>query len=101
MTVSNQTNRTSVVGDGTTQDIPFSFPASATSDIEVRSRVIATGVESDPLIENSDYTVSLSGDVGGMCTILNTFASTSQIHFKRNTPSTRLLDLVQGGSFSA
>lgn len=101
MTVSNQTNRTSVVGDGTTQEIPFSFPASATSDIEVRSRVITTGVESDPLTENSDYTVSLSGDSGGTVTMITTFASTYQIHVKRNTPKTQLLNLEQGGSFDA
>ncbi len=101
MTFSNQTKRTSVVGDGTTQDIPFSFPASATSEIEVRSRVIATGVESNPLIEDTDYSIVLSGDTGGTVTMITTFAATSQIHVIRNTDNTQLLDLEQGGSFNA
>ncbi len=101
MTVSNQTNRTSVDGDGTTQAIPFTFPATATSDIVVKSRVKSTGVESDPLTENSDYTVSLTADTGGTVTMITTFASSSEIHVIRKTPKTQPLDLEQGGSFNA
>ncbi len=100
MTFTNQTNRTSVVGDGTTQAIPFLFPASDTSEIVVRSRVIATGVQAT-LTENSDYTVVLTGDTGGTVTMITTFASTSQIHVIRNTPNTQQLDLENGDDFNA
>jgi hypothetical protein len=102
MTVSNQEIRTSVIGNGTTQDIPFLFPANATSDISVIGRLISTGDESDPaLIENSDYTVVLNGDDGGTVTMITTFSSLYQIHVVRDTPNTQLLDLEQGGAWNA
>jgi hypothetical protein len=46
MTIANQTNRTSAVGSGATgQEVAFSFPIAATSDLVVTKRVTATGVE--------------------------------------------------------
>lgn len=101
MTVSNQTNRTSVVGTGAEQIIPFTFPIVNNSDIVVTQRVTATGVETT-LAETTDYTVTNNGESGGSITTVTPFvASSAQIHIVRDTPNTQLLDLEQGGSFNA
>jgi len=101
VTIANQTNRTSAVGSGVIgQEVPFTFPITATSDLLVKSRVIATGVETT-LTETTDYTVSISGDTGGTLTTVTAVAATSEIHLIRNTPKTQSLDLEAGGSFNA
>lgn len=101
MTVSNQTARTSAVGTGAEQTIPFTFPITNNSDIVVTSRVITTGVETT-LTETTHYTVTNNGESGGSITTVTPFiASTSQIHIVRNTPNTQSLDLEQGGAFNA
>lgn len=101
MTVANQTNRTSAVGTGSTgQEVPFSFPITATSDLTVYSRVTATGVET-ALAETTNYTVSISGDTGGTLTTVTAIETTEEIHLVRTTPFTQSLDLEQGGSYNA
>jgi len=103
MTVSNQTARTSATGTGgASQQIAFSFPVAATSDIKVMSRVDATGVEAT-LTETTDYTVALTGngDSGGTVTMVATWAATYSLHVIRDTPMTQALDLVHAGTFSA
>ena len=103
MTVSNTTSRTSATGTNAAgQEIPFSFPISATGELVVMTRVTATGVEAT-LTETTDYTVSLvdGGESGGTVTLVNALATTSQCHIYRNTATTQTLDLTQGGAFSA
>lgn len=101
MTVTNSDRSTSAVGTDTVgQEIPFSFPINETSDITVRSRVTATG-DPTPLTETTNYTVTINGDTGGTVTMVTAVATTAELHIERNTPVTQLLDLVQGGSFSA
>jgi hypothetical protein len=101
MTVSNQTSRTSATGSAAAgQEIPFSFPIAATSELTVKTRVTATGVEAT-LDETADYTVSINGDSGGTVTLVDALAATSQVWIIRNTPKTQALDLTQGGAFSA
>lgn len=101
MTLSNQTNRVSATGSGSTgQEVPFSFPINATSDLVVYRRVTATGVQT-LLAETTDYTVVISGTSGGTLTTVTTIETTEQIHIIRDTPDTQSLDLVQGGSFNA
>lgn len=101
MTVSNQNNRTSAVGSGLTgQEVPFSFPLKATSDLLVKKRVTITGVETI-LNETTNYTISLVADDGGTLTTVTTIETTEQIHLIGNMPKTQLLDLEQGGSFNA
>ena len=59
MTFTNQTNRTSATGSGSTgQEISFLFPIAATSDLTVYKRVTATGVQTT-LTETTNYTVSI------------------------------------------
>ncbi len=101
MTVSNQSNRTSATGTGSTgQEIAFSFPITATSDLTVLKRVTATGVETT-LAETTNYTVGIDGTSGGTVTTVTTIETTEQIHIIRDTPMTQPLDLEQGGAFSA
>jgi len=101
MTVANETSRTSAVGTNTAgQEIAFLFPINATSEIVVKTRVTASGVEAT-LAETTNYTVSISGDIGGTVTLVSALAVTSEAHIIRNTPNTQSLDLVQGGTFNA
>lgn len=101
MTVANQTNRTSAVGTNTIgQEIAFSFPITATTDLVVKTRVTATGVEAT-LTETTNYTVAITGDTGGTVTMVTAVATTSEIHVIRDTPMTQSLDLEQGGTFNA
>ena len=102
MTVANETARTSATGSAAAgQEIPFLFPINATSDVVVKTRITASGVESDALTETTHYTVSISGDVGGTVTMVDAVAATSTIHVYRDTPKTQTLDLEPGGLFSA
>ena len=101
MTVSNQTNRTSAVGNGAIgQEVAFTFPYNATSDLTVISRVTLTGVETT-LVETTNYTLTAASETGGTLTTVTAVAATSQIHIIRDTPMTQSLDLEQGGSFNA
>ncbi len=101
MTFSNQTNRVSATGSGSAgQEVPFAFPITATSDLKVRKRVTATGVQTD-LTETTNYTVTISGNLGGVVTTVTAIEANEQIHIIRDTPMTQSLDLKQGGSFNA
>lgn len=101
MTVSNTTNRTSAVGTNAVgQEVAFSFPINATSDLVVMTRVTADGTEAT-LTETTDYTVAINGDSGGTVTMVTAIATTSEIHLIRVTPKTQSRDLVAGGSFDA
>ena len=101
MTVANQTRRIAAVGNAAIgQEVPFSFPYAATSDITVYSRVTTTGVET-LLAETTNYTLTAASDTGGTLTTVTAVAATSEIHIIRDTPKTQSLDLEQGGSFSA
>jgi hypothetical protein len=101
MTVANQTRRTSAIGSAAAgQEIPFSFPITDSSDLTVKTRVTATGVTAT-LTETSDYTVTISGDTGGIVTLVDALAATSEVFVIRNTPRTQSFDLEQGGAFNA
>lgn len=99
--ISNTTSRTSAVGTNVAgQEIPFTFPVGATSELTVKTRVTSTGVETT-LTETTDYTVDLNSDGSGTVTLVAALATTSECFIIRNTPETQTLDLTSGGSFSA
>jgi hypothetical protein len=103
MTVSDTTARTSAVGTNTAgQQIPFTFPVSATSELLVKTKVTATGVPTI-LVETTDYSVSLvnNGLDGGTVSLVAALATTSECHVRRNTTRDQQTDLKQGGAFSA
>lgn len=100
MTVANDTARTSATGTAAAgQQIPYSFPTNAATDLLVKTRVTATGVPAT-LVLTTDYTATV-GDTGGTVTLVNALAATSTVHVIRDTPGLQSLDLVAGGSFSA
>jgi hypothetical protein len=100
MTVANETARTSATGTAAAgQEIAYSFPANADTDLLVMTRVTATGVEAT-LTLTTDYTATVS-DTGGTVTLVNALAATSTCHVIRQTPNTQALDLTAGGSFDA
>lgn len=87
----------SYIGDGSTVDFAFTFPINATSDIVFLTRTIATGDESDPLIETTDYSVSAVNNdfsAGGTVTTVATYTSATQLTFLRATPQTQNAALV-------
>ncbi|HOK66350.1 MAG TPA: hypothetical protein PLV55_06015 [Anaerohalosphaeraceae bacterium] len=102
MTISNQTCRTSAVGTGAEQVIPFLFPIQSSSDLVVIKREIATGAET-VLVLNTHYTVTIDDEEeGGTVTTLSPYISSSyEIHIVRITPAQQTLDLTEGGIFSA
>jgi len=101
MTVNNSTARTSAVGTNAAgQTIEFSFPIAASSELTVKSRVTSTGVEAT-LTETTDYTVSITGDIGGTVTMVAAWDTTYTLWVIRNTAQTQTLDLEHGGTFSA
>ena len=101
MTVSSTDSRTSAVGTNAAgQEVAFSFPINATSDLVVKTRVTATGAET-LLAETTSYTVDIDGDSGGTVTLVAALAVTSEIHVLRDTPGTQAIDLVQSGTFNA
>jgi hypothetical protein len=100
MTFTNQTARTSATGTNTAgQQITYSFPAGATSELVVKTRVTATGVEST-LTETTDYTATASS-TGGTVTLVSALAATSTVHIIRDVANTQATDLTAGGDFNA
>lgn len=101
MTVANTTSRTSAVGTATAgQEIPFSFPITDSSELTVKTRVTATGVEAT-FVETTNYTVDINGDVGGTVTLVAALAATSECWIIRDTPLTQTVDLENGDDFSS
>ncbi len=101
MAFSDQTNETSVVGTNTVgQEVPFTFPIAATSDLRVVSKVTATAVPTTLTI-TTNYTVTISGDTGGTVTMVTAVATTAEIWVIRDTPNTQTLDLETGDAFNA
>ena len=100
MTFTNQTARTSATGTNTPgQEIPYSFPTNANTDLVVITRITTTGVEVT-LALTTDYTATVSS-TGGTVTMVAAIPVTKTIHVIRDTPNTQSLDLVAGGSFDA
>lgn len=101
MTLSNTTARTYAIGTAVAgQEIPFSFPIAASSEVTVKTRVTATGVEAT-LSLTTDYSVTINGDSGGTVTLVSALAATSECWIIRNTTATQSLDLTHGSAFSA
>jgi hypothetical protein len=70
------------VCNGSTDEFIFTQPCNSSDDIEVYTHIIATGVESDPLVEDTDYTVEATGGDylnGGVVTTTVTYASTYKL----------------------
>lgn len=100
MTVTNETNETSVVGTNTVgQEVPYSFPTASSSDVRVARKLISTG-NPITLTEGTNYTITV-GDTGGTVTMITAIPATSEIWVIRDTPMTQTLDLETGDAFNA
>ena len=86
------------VGDDSTVAFVFPFSFTATSEIVVTSRVVATGAATVQT-ETTDYSVS-SPTVGGTVTFVTAPASTATITISRTTPKTQDNDIDAGSSIS-
>ncbi len=103
MTVSVTSARTdAVTGTAAAQTIPFTFPITANSDIQVVTTLIASPYTQATLSETTHYTVSNLGEAGGSITTVTPFvAATKTVQIIRVTPQTQALDLTAGGTFDA
>jgi len=100
VTITDQTRRTSAVGTNAVgQEIPYSFPTSASGDLTVIQRVTATGVPTE-LAETTNFTATY-GSTGGTVTMVTAAPATTTVHVIRDTDMTQTLDLEQGGAFNA
>lgn len=98
MTMSSQSDRVTHSCDGATTEFAYTFPTTATSELEVTLVTAATGSETD-LTETTHYTAT-SGSSGGTVTTVATYASTYEIHIRRVTPRTQTFAPVFGGDFN-
>lgn len=97
MSVSNQTNKVFITGNGVTTTFSFSFPI-FTSDQLVVYSINSDGV-STTLTLNTDYTVSInSSGEGGSITLNSALASGYTGLIKRVVAYTQSLSLVNEGS---
>jgi len=81
MTVDTTTRKVTFTMDGATVDFDFTFRTvtSTPTDIKCKTRVIATGVETD-LTYTTDYTVSVDSDgVGGTVTVVDDKSSAYEL----------------------
>lgn len=102
MTVLTTTNKTFKLGDGVTSAIPFAFRIFAASDLVVVQTNIATGISTDPLVLNVDYTVTGVGNYNGGQVTENIPAPLGvKTTVARVLPLTQQADIRNQGAFSA
>lgn len=106
MTVSSQTNKIRIVGNGVADAFPLPFRFFANSEISALFVERATGVTT-PAAIGTDYTLTGAGDpeVNGSATgVLTTtvpLAATRDLIILRTLPTTQQTDIVNQGEFFA
>jgi len=85
-------------GNGSNTTFTFSFSFTDTSEIVVRTRT--SGVESDPLTETTDYSVSAASDTGGTVTFVTAPASGTTVTINRVSTATQSNDIDAASSIS-
>jgi hypothetical protein len=106
--ISSITNKTSgTAGTGTAgQEISFTFPVFASSEVVVIARNNTTGADTT-LTVTTDYTVSLTGTgspnyTGGSITmVVATYTSSYTIYIYRLTTQSQITDLVENDNLPA
>jgi len=101
MTVTNQTNKTIQLGDGTTTTFNFSFPIFQASDLKVYKYLTSsTATTHTPLTITTDYTVVISSTTeGGSVTFVVTPLATETIAIVRDLSYTQTTDIDLNGNF--
>jgi hypothetical protein len=101
MTVASLNNKTQTLGNGATVAFPFTFRILAASHLIVTRTVIATGVNTE-LVLNTDYTVSGVGSYnGGTVTCTVAPATGTRLTIRRVVPLTQATDLRNQGAYFA
>lgn len=100
MTINTTTTRVSYTGDGVTTAFAVPFAFFGASELEVISRVIATGVET-VLALTTNYTVSGGNGSTGTVTAVVAPAATVQWVIRRKTARTQLVDYTPNDPFPA
>ena len=101
MAVSTTTRQTWHTGDDVTTVFAYAFQIAQDSELEVVTRVIATGVETT-LVLDTDYTVSGEGvATGGNVTLATALASTKIMTIRGKLPLTQTTDIKNQGSYYA
>lgn len=90
-------------GNGTLDTFDFTFPILAKADLVVWTRVVATGVKAE-LVLDTDFTIP-NADVGiaaggGTITTTVAVATGTKIYLGRKTTRTQLVNITEGFPFS-
>ena len=100
MTVTNQTSKNTLIGDGATSAFSYTFRIFAASDLVVTVNDLITDTT---LTLTTNYTVSGVGSkTGGLVTLLGAFAPLTSLHIitiERVLPLTQDTDLRNSGAF--
>jgi microcystin-dependent protein len=101
MTITNQTNKTIQVGNGTTATFNFAFPIFQASDLKVYKYLTSsTSTTHTPLTITTDYTVVISSTTeGGSVTFVETPLATETIAIIRDLSYTQTTDIDLNGNF--
>jgi hypothetical protein len=90
MTVENTTNTISAVGDNSTVNFDFPFKIFNATDLKVYKYTTANGDIGNPLVLNTDYTVSFSSLIeGGTVTYTTAPLTTETSYIVREVPLTQ------------
>ena len=100
MTINTTTTRVGYTGDGVTTAFAVPFVFFGASELEVISRVIATGAET-VLAVTTNYTVSGGNGSTGTVTAIVAPAATVQWVIRRKTARTQLVDYAPNDPFPA
>ena len=98
-TVTDVTNKVAYTGNGSTKAFAFTFPITATSDMVVILRTVATGVEL-VLDETTHYALSATNNdysSGGTVTTVSAYSSAYTLTLIRNVPESQDADLEDSG----
>ncbi len=98
MTIASNSMRVRYTGSGTTGPFAFSFPITATSDLEITRITIADGTES-LFVLDTDYTVDWSdGDSSGSVTLTTSISSSYYLLIRRVVGVIQETDIRNNGS---
>ncbi len=92
MTVSTEVSRNDYIGGG--PDLPFNFRVFEATDLKVVKVVVATGVESD-LVLDTDYSVTGVGDAEGSITLIDAGVAADLLAGDIHVSIIRNMELVQ------
>jgi len=101
MTVSSETSKVVLSGDGANKSFPFGFKIFLSDDLEVR-KTDSVGVET--VVSSSNYSVTINGESGGTVTYPTSgaaLAANEKLTLARKPAMTQTFDFTNQGAFLA